>query len=235
MEGLPTYISLIFIACAIATYGFAYYAPKLAAPQGRTANYVAAVLGVWLLITALLANDGFFLDFEFRPPRLMIFVFIIFLGGISLFFFKSCRRFFEKIPITTITYLHIIRVPIEIVLWWLFQEELVAKAMTFEGVNYDILSGITAPFAALFLVGQKRKNKIGAIIWNFLALGLLINIVSRAILATPYFFNPELFEQPNMAVFYFPFIWLPAFIVPIVFFAHAISLYKLFKEKPEEE
>ena len=135
---------------------------------------------------------------------------------LSLFFFKSCRRFFEKIPITTITYLHIIRVPIEIVLWWLFQEELVAKAMTFEGVNYDILSGITAPFAALFLVGQKRKNKIGAIIWNFLALGLLINIVSRAILATPYFFNPELFEQPNMAVFYFPFIWLPAFIVPIV-------------------
>ena len=88
MEGLPTYISFIFIACAIATYGFAYYAPRLAAPQRRTANYVAAILGVWLLLTALLAHDGFFLDFDFRPPRLMIFVFIIFLGGISLFFLE---------------------------------------------------------------------------------------------------------------------------------------------------
>jgi len=36
-------------------------------------------------------------------------------------------------------------------------------------------------------------------------------------------------EQPNVAVAYAPFIWLPAIVVPIVLFSHLAALWKLYR------
>ncbi len=107
--------------------------------------------------------------------------------------------------------------------------------LTFEGINYDIVSGISAPFAGVFLVGMRSKSRIGAIIWNILALALLINIVARAISATPYFFDPDSFNVPNVAVFNFPYVLLPGFVVPMVLFSHIVSFIKLFGRQEEEK
>lgn len=153
----------------------------------------------------------------------------------ALLSIRQSREFIAKMPITTLTYVHIIRVPVEIVLWWLFINGVVAELMTFQGLNYDILSGISAPFAGLFLVGMKSKSKFAAVIWNLITLALLVNIVFRAIQATPYFYDVALYDQPNIAVFYFPYILLPLFIVPTVFFCHFASLYKLIFTKEETE
>lgn len=141
----------------------------------------------------------------------------------------------KKMPLTTLTYIHIIRVPVEIVLWWLYKEGQVGVLLTFEGINYDIVSGITAPFAGLFLVGMRSKSKFGALAWNVIALGLLVSIVYHAVLSTPYPFQKFGFEQPNVAVFHFPYIWLPTFVVPAVLFCHIASIYKLITSKDEEE
>ena len=35
------------------------------------------------------------------------------------------------------------------------------------------------------------------------------------------------FDQPNRAIMYFPFVWLPSIVVPIVLFSHIASLLKL--------
>lgn len=94
---------------------------------------------------------------------------------VLLFVFKPSRTFIEKLPITTLTYIHIVRVPIEIVLWWLFINSAVSETMTFEELNYDILSGISAPFVGLFFVDLKSKSCFATIIWNLLAMGLLVN------------------------------------------------------------
>lgn len=236
MEGIPPYISLVFVATTAATLGFIIYAVDDAIKKRKSRSFIAFTLFLlgWLSLTALLAHKDFFLDLDFRPPKLFPFVGFFVIGGILLLFFKKTRSILLKMPITSLTYLHIIRVPVEIVLFWLFLEGKVAKDMTFEGMNYDILSGITAPFAALFLVGKKSKSRVGAIIWNLVAMGLLFNIVIRAIMATPYFFDPNVFDAPNVAVLYSPFVWLPTFIVPCVFLAHIISLYQLVNEKKEE-
>lgn len=132
-----------------------------------------------------------------------------------------------RMPITSLTYLHIVRVPVEIVLWWLALHQMLPLLLTFEGINHDILSGVSAPFVAIFMVGQRSKSRIGAIIWNILAMGLLINIVGHALLSTPYPFQQFSFDQPNIAIFYFPFVWLPGFIVPAVLLSHLVSLMKL--------
>jgi len=65
-------------------------------------------------------------------------------------------------------------------------------------------------------------------IWNILCLILVYNIVITAILSTKTPFQILSFEQPNDAVAYLPFAFLPSVIVPIVFFSHFASLYRLF-------
>jgi len=39
------------------------------------------------------------------------------------------------------------------------------------------------------------------------------------------------FDQPNIAILYFPFVWLPSFIVMTVLFSHLISIRRLVKNK----
>jgi hypothetical protein len=38
------------------------------------------------------------------------------------------------------------------------------------------------------------------------------------------------FDQPNIAILYFPFVWLPSVVVPGVLLAHLVSLRKLFQK-----
>jgi ABC-type antimicrobial peptide transport system permease subunit len=95
----------------------------------------------------------------------------------------------------------------------------------------DILSGLTAPLILWLGFRKGKTNRIILIVWNILALGLLINIVTTAILSLPFPIQQIAFEQPNRAVLYFPFIWLPTVVVPLVLFSHLISLWQLFKMK----
>lgn len=231
MDKVPDYVSLVFILSTLATFGF-ICSGVIQARQTKS-MLVSSVAGVaiivWLALLALLALQNFFFDFDARPPRLVFAIAPPLLAIFFLVFNGRTRKYLQNIPITTLTYLHIVRVPVEMVLWWLYLGGLVPSLMTFEGINYDILSGVTAPFIAIFAVGFKHKRRVIAIIWNIVALGLLFNIVGHAILSAPGPFQKLAFDVPNTGVFYFPFIWLPAFIVPAVLFAHLVSLIKLFE------
>jgi len=99
--------------------------------------------------------------------------------------------------------------------------------MTFEGTNFDILAGISAPFIAYFAFEKKLLNLNLVLIWNIISLGLLLNIVVKAMLSAPSPIQKIAFEQPNIAILYFPFCWLPTFIVPIVLFSHLVAVRKL--------
>lgn len=235
MSELPSYVSGVFLATVAATFGFLYYGIILAQKTKSNNNAIVAstFIMVWLFLIALLALYDFFLAFDAMPPRLFFVLPPPIFAIIALLSIKRSRAFLMRIPITTLTYLHIVRVPVEIVLWWLAGSQLVPYLLTFEGINYDILSGVSAPFVAIFMVGLRSKSRIGAILWNFITLGLLISIVTHAILAAPTPFQVYAFDQPNVAVFYFPFIWLPGFVVPAVLFAHLVSLMKLFSKEEE--
>lgn len=235
MLELPAFIPYIFVAITIATLLFIVAAVDKATP--RKTNFTTTMVGtaiiIWLFLTALGAFYGFFEDFEARPPRLLILFAVNTIALVILFALKSSRELIKKLPITILTFIHIIRIPVEMVLWWLANEGMIDHKLTFEGSNFDILVGITAPFAAIFMLGLKSKSHFAAIVWNILGIVMLANIVTMAVRATPYFYDPALFDQPNIAVFYFPFIWLPGFVVPAVLFSHITSLYQLFTIKRE--
>ncbi|MBU2914867.1 MULTISPECIES: hypothetical protein [Reichenbachiella] len=233
-DHLPYYIYIVFLLTTLATFAFLHFGFKSAEPKkSNVALIISICLVVWLFIIGTLSLNAFFVDYETIPPKFVLAIMPPNLFVMLLFISRRSRNFIRQIPITTLTYLHLVRVPVEIVLWWLALEHWLPMLMTFEGSNYDILSGITAPFVAIFMVGLRSKVKIGAIIWNFLALGLLVTIVYHALFSTPFPFQKFAFDQPNIAVFYFPFIWLPAFIVPAVLFSHLAALYQLFSKSEE--
>jgi hypothetical protein len=106
--------------------------------------------------------------------------------------------------------------------------------MTFEGRNFDILSGLSAPFIYYFGFVKRRLSNALILGWNFICLALLINIVANAILSVPTPFQKFAFDQPNIGVLYFPFNLLPACVVPLVLLSHLVAIRRLLhaKEKP---
>ncbi len=229
IENLPLYIVVIFILTTLLTVGIFQYALKRGSFTSKTTAFFHFVLPLWLIFQATISVLGFYQVTDTIPPRLILFaVFPALVTIIGLFFFS--REFIEKLPLQVLTFLSIIRIPVELVLLWLFQNGYVPQIMIFEGRNLDILSGITAPFVAWLAFRGGQTNKPLLIIWNLLCLVLLFNIVTHAALSVPSPIQQFSFEQPNRAVLYFPFVWLPSTIVPIVLFCHLASLWQLFRK-----
>ena len=235
MNDIPVHIPAIFIAISLSVFCFILFTVNTASPERK--NFTPTIVGTflisWLFVIALLASKGFFLDFTLPAFRFFGFVALPSLTIISLFFFPRIRAFYLKAPIVALTFLHIIRIPVELVLWWLSKEKMIPVEMTFEGHNFDIFIGVTAPFAGIFLVGSRSRSRFAAILWNIIGIGFLLHIVIMAIRATPYFYDATLFPRPNTAIFYFPFTWLPTFVVPAVLWAHLVSLYQLLFKQNE--
>jgi hypothetical protein len=117
---------------------------------------------------------------------------------------------------------------VEILLWALFTQNLLPEQMTFEGRNFDILVGLTAPLIAWLYQHQKISKTI-VIIWNLAGIALLLNIVIIAILSMPTPFRVFMNEPANTIVTKFPSVWLPALLVPLAYWLHALSLKQLFQ------
>lgn len=229
IENLPDYVSITFILTTFLTVGFLLYAVRQTVFETLPAKILIFLLTFWLFFQAILALNGFHQVYSF-PPRLILFGVLPALLFILAYFIFFRKNFIEKLPLKTLTLLSVIRIPVELVLLWLFQVGLVPESMTFEGRNFDILSGLSAPLVYFFAFRGGKINRPLLIIWNFLALALLFNIVGTAILAFPAV-TPELpVEMQNRGVTFFPYVWLPTVIVPIVFFSHLVSLWKLFRK-----
>ena len=230
IEGLPVYIPVVFVLTTLFTVGLFIFAISQARFESIPGRILIGFVSIWLLIHAALGSTNFYRNFETLPPRVFAFGVMPFLL-LTFVYLILFRRFLEALPLTILTLLHVIRIPVEIVLLWLAENGLVPFDMTFEGRNFDILSGITAPIVYFIAFRRGEVNRTLLIVWNIAALALLANIVTIAVLAFPSRFQTVGFGQPNVGVTYFPFIWLPAVVVPIVFFCHAVSLWKLISRR----
>lgn len=225
IESLPPYVTWFFSVTAVSTAILYLYAVR-AAPRRRVL-LTAAVLAALLGLHAALALNGFYLA-KTDPPRFPLAPLpttVILL----ILFFAPARRGEPPKTLRALTLLSVVRVPVEVVLLWLYQHGQVPRLMTFEGRNFDILSGLTAPLVAWLAFRGGEANRPLLLVWNLLALGLLVNVVTTAILSLETPFQRFAFDRPNRAVLYFPFIWLPAVIVPAVFVSHVVSLWQLLK------
>lgn len=231
IENLPWHISATFLITTFLTVGFFLYAVRQKVFETLPSKIISSLLAFWILFQSVMSIGGFYLQTNSVPPRLILYGIFPALLTIIFFFAFARKSFIEKLPLETLTIIHVVRIPVEMVLYWLFEQNLVPQLMTFEGRNFDILSGITAPLIYLFAFRGGKINRPILIIWNLFALGLLINIAVNALLSAPFSFQQFAFDHPNLAVLNFPYVLLPTVIVPLVLFSHLISLWQLFKKE----
>jgi hypothetical protein len=217
MEVIPLSIQLLFAGSALLSVVLFWRATHFSKP-------VLYVLLFWIGLQAALGLKGFYLETDTFPPKIGFLIIPPLIGMFLIFILPQGQTFLNGLDYSFLALVHTVRMPVELGLYALFLRQLVPQNMTFDGGNFDILSGLSAIAIYWFGYKTKRLNRKWLIVWNLICLGLLFNVVSKGILSAPSVFQQLSFDQPNRAILYFPVNFLPSVIVPLVFFSHLALL-----------
>ena len=135
-------------------------------------------------------------------------------------------RIAVALPLSIILGAQSFRIFVELFLHQLWLDGLVPRMLTYEGANFDILIGLSAPFIA-WLSTRGRLGQRLALGWNVVGLLALANIATRALLTAPGPLNLINAEVPNLAVGTFPFTYIPGFLAPLALVLHVLAIRAL--------
>ena len=189
----------------------------------RRGILVIFLLQMWLGLIAVLAFRGVFADASLRPPRLPLFALAAFASIVLLNRTKTLDKLIASTPRHWLIAAQTFRIVVELVLFAFFVDGHVPPQLTFEGRNFDIWAGITAPIMA-WLVLQHRVKPIVAVIWNLLGIAVLLNtiVVFQTSVPGPLYANWP--GGPLVSAGEWPLVWLPTFLAPLAIFLHVVSL-----------
>jgi hypothetical protein len=228
---MKTLIGLGFIILTIVSF---WLLLRLFRPAMSEKSFRITVIAfiAWTVFLSIWSLSGMASRFEMFPINMAPVLLIPFVAIVAFTLSKRTRDVLSSIPTKSIAQLQVFRVFVELLLWALFVQHLLPVQMTFEGRNLDIVSGLTAPLAAMFL----SRSKWGLVTWNLLCLGLLVNIVTVAILSMPTDLRAFNNEPANTIVAEFPFILLPGMLVPLAYGLSFLSLRQVFSlNSPNEK
>ncbi|RYZ23082.1 MAG: hypothetical protein EOO16_06420 [Chitinophagaceae bacterium] len=220
MKSLPLVLPLAFGLIVVLTL-------LALAKAARFERRFLLSLLIWTVLQAAISVTGFYTHFAGTPPRMLALVLPPLATMLLALATARGRAFLDHLDTVKLTLLHVVRVPVELVLWGLAVQGEVPRLITFEGINFDIFSGITAPLLWYFGYVKKMLPRALLAVWNIACLLLLANVVFHALLSAPTVLQRYSFEQPLVAVGYFPFTLLPGLVVPAVLLAHVVCLRQL--------
>jgi hypothetical protein len=229
---IPLHISALFIALV---FGIAFLILmavfvcsnrlNLQAEDRRNTFTVSViVIFAWLMFTLIIGLTGYLNEFTDKPPRILLITFPPLIFILLVFNMKGFHALTSALDSFWFIYPQSFRILMELILILLYRYKVIPLQMTFEGWNFDILIGLTAPVVAYYCFNKKLWPQWVATIWNVMGLLTLANIVTIALLSTPYPFRQFMNEPANTVIFYFPFVWLPGFVVPFAVLLHLLSI-----------
>jgi type IV secretory pathway VirB6-like protein len=109
---------------------------------------------------------------------------------------------------------------------------LLAKVATFEGHNFDVFSGISAPLIAYLCFTRRLLPKWVALLWNFA--GLLVLAATVFVIVTSVY-TPGIWHLPENAtgssgLGKFPYTFLGGILMPMAVFMHVLSIKRLLRK-----
>ena len=188
---------------------------------------LAVVIAIWLFLLLGLSVSGFLSDFSGFPPRMMLVLAIPLLTLIWVAISRHSNEITSKVPAPWMVKMQGFRVIVELFIWWAYLGQDLPVQMTFEGRNFDILVGLTAPLVAMLWLKSGSEKPGWVLVWNILGLMVLLNIVVIAVLSMPTpmqkFFN----EPANTLVGGFPWVLLPGILVSLAIALHLLSIKQM--------
>lgn len=189
--------------------------------------FLIAALAGWFLYLFILSKNEILFDLS-MPPRflLLLMPFVIFL---IVFYMKNKdNQFIQSIPLKWTTLYQTFRVAVEFLLLYTFYKGLIPEQATFEGLNYDVIMGITAPLVAFFMVQEHKKNGVLVYAWNII--GIFMVLFVAFIIATS-LYQPQIWgaETPLVKTEFLalPYLLIAGFLAPSAIAMHVVALIQL--------
>ncbi len=238
---VPFYITLVFyIIIGVIVFSVFYclnyaYLRTAKSNNDRISSLliVTVLLGGWMTGTGILAASGHFLNFESLPPRILAAIIPPALAISYISVSERVKVLLKVIPKSWLINIQSFRILMEFFLWLMYRNGFIPVQMSFESRNFDIIIGLSAPFIGYFCFIKRSWPKLAALIWNFAGLLFVTNILIIAILSMPGPLRKFLNEPANTMVVYFPYIWIPALIVPFAYLMHILSIKQILS--PDED
>lgn len=225
------YITLSTICLGLILFGLNFGIQKTTFSKSRKNTLffrTIAILIIWLIGISVLGAKDILSDFSTLPPKItMILMPPIIIWLIITIRSKTLKSILDQIPPHWIIYFQSFRIIVELILWKQLLMGVTPIQMTFEGRNFDILAGLTAPIVAYLYSKNKDRYRRLALIWNFAGMALLTNVLVIAILSFPTKFRYFMNEPSNTFVSEFPGILLPGFLVMVAYTMHYFSIKQL--------
>ena len=220
-----------FIALALVVAGAfvaAVYRSSSTADSAQRARRTAiagVVTAAWLLLTfGLAASER--LSFTSRPPTMLLLIAATIVTAFAIGTSRLGLRLATGVPLAALVGAQAFRFPLELLLHRSYQEGLMPVQMSYSGLNYDILSGLSAIVVALALV-RRPQSLVIVRVWNVAAIVLLANIFTVAMLSAPtplrFFHN----EPANDWITQAPWVWLPTVFVLAAIIGHILVYRRL--------
>lgn len=178
----------------------------------------------WSILISVLAYFGVY---QYKEGEVFSrFIFVLLPITLFIVYLVKNKSFYKNRNLRWSTAVHIVRFPVELLLFQLAIRELLPMEMTYEGWNFDIIPGITSMLLLLWIKFGKINKKV-LLGWNILGLIFILFILTNGILSQELLFERFGYSVPNLAIPYFPFILLAGVIVPIVIYTHITDIILL--------
>ncbi|MCX2743209.1 hypothetical protein OO013_04995 [Mangrovivirga sp. M17] len=223
IDKLPIAFNISFIAITTAVLLFLYKTSKgnkLILASLIFGLFMQGIAGYYEFYIDSIKKLTFHILFLFLPPFVPICIYL---------FTPRGKKMLKGFELKWLTLMQSLRLPIAFILAGLYFYKLVPQSITFLGLNFDILAGLSAP--AIFYYGYQKKTLsiYMMILWNILALYSLIQLFVVVLFALPSPFQTFIYKQSASGILYFPYVWLFGFITPSFMFGHLAAISHLFK------
>lgn len=220
----PLYSTLLFIALlSVCQAVVVLVAGRAGAPVGRARRSGIALAIVVVTGGLTAALSAWVLDPEVFAPTALT---LVSLNVIALVFaFRPIGLAMGMaLPMGGWVLFHVFRLPLECLLAVWQAAGTIPEQLSWEGQNLDVITGVLALAVGPILL--RWPNKKLAVAFHAVGLGLLFNVARIAILSAPG--APfDVFAEPVLLAFHFPFIWIVPFAVVTALFTHVIALRAL--------
>ena len=186
---------------------------------------IGALLGTWFLAVTAAAVAGAWLDPA--VPRPLGYLIPALLLSLVLWRAGWLQAAVQTLSPSAIPWLQTLRVGGGLTLFAAWASGLAPWGWVATAGTGDILVGLGAAAVAALLGTGLAWSRTAAQIWNVFGLVDMAHTLLRGLLAAP---GPQqrIFETPpNLVPAVFPFIYLPAFVVPLTILLHILSLQQL--------
>ena len=176
---------------------------------------------VWLMYVIVISYAGILEDFSL-PPRIPLLIVIpAILAGIVFTGRPSFRSALNRAPLYLPVFLTSFRVLVELLIYGAYRLDVFPQRVTFEGLNFDVLVGLSA-LPVGYLIFKRKLSRTGLLVWNIASL-LVLSLTVYAFIST-YYSSDYIATTGNIAFVRLPYLLLAAVLLPVAVFLHVFSI-----------